>query len=49
MKAHPMLLFFGIIGAIALFGLKGIVLGPVVVAGLTATATLFRREFAKSA
>ena len=45
MKAHPMLLFFGILGAIMLFGLKGIVLGPVVVAGLTATTTLFRREF----
>jgi predicted PurR-regulated permease PerM len=48
MRAHPLLLFFGIIGAIALFGLKGIVLGPVVVAGLTATTTLFRREFAKN-
>jgi len=49
MKAHPMLLFFGILGAIAMFGFKGIVLGPVLVASLTATATLFRREFTKPA
>jgi len=47
MKAHAMLLFFGIIGAIMLFGFKGIVLGPVVVAALTATTTLFRREFTR--
>ncbi|MEM8883201.1 MAG: AI-2E family transporter [Planctomycetota bacterium] len=46
MKAHSMLLFFGILGAIMLFGFKGIVLGPVVVACVTATMTLFRREFA---
>jgi predicted PurR-regulated permease PerM len=48
MKAHPLLLFFGIIGSVMLFGFKGIVLGPVVVAGLTATTTLFRREFART-
>jgi len=48
MKAHSLLLFFGIIGSIMLFGFKGIVLGPIVVAALTATTTLFRREFTRA-
>ena len=47
MQAHSLLLFFGIIGSIMLFGFKGIVLGPIVVAALTATTTLFRREFTR--
>ncbi len=47
MKAHSLLLFFGVLGSMLLFGFKGIVLGPIVVAGLTATTTLFRREFAR--
>ena len=45
MEAHPLLLFFGILGGILLFGFAGIVLGPVVVAFLNAAARLFRREF----
>jgi len=48
MKAHSLLLFFGIIGSILLFGFKGIVLGPIVVACITATTTLFRREFKRT-
>jgi predicted PurR-regulated permease PerM len=46
MEAHPMLLFFGILGGILLFGFSGIILGPVVVAFLSVSARLFRREFA---
>lgn len=46
MEAHPLLLFFGTLGGIALFGFAGIVLGPVVVALLNVTVRLFRREFA---
>ena len=49
MEAHPLLLFFGTLGGIALFGFAGIVLGPVVVALLNVTVRLFRREFARSA
>jgi len=49
MEAHPLLLFFGTLGGIALFGFAGIVLGPVVVALLNVTVRLFRREFAVSA
>jgi predicted PurR-regulated permease PerM len=49
MEAHPLLLFFGTLGGIALFGFAGIVLGPVVVALLNVTVRLFRREFASSA
>ena len=49
MEAHPLLLFFGTLGGIALFGFAGIVLGPVVVALLNVTVRLFRREFAGSA
>jgi len=45
MEAHPLLLFFGILGGIMLFGFAGVVLGPVVVAFLNAAARLFRREF----
>jgi predicted PurR-regulated permease PerM len=47
MEAHSLMLFFGILGGIGLFGFSGIVLGPVVVAFLNATTRLFRREFAK--
>jgi predicted PurR-regulated permease PerM len=45
MEAHPLPLFFGILGGIALFGFAGIVLGPVFVAFLNAATRLFRREF----
>ncbi len=45
MEAHPLLLFFGTLGGIAMFGFAGIILGPVVVAFLIVTTRLFRREF----
>jgi predicted PurR-regulated permease PerM len=45
MEANPLLLFFGVLGGIAAFGFVGLVLGPVVVAFLTVTTRLFRREF----
>jgi len=45
MEAHPLLLFFGTMGGIAMFGFAGIILGPVVVAFLIVSTRLFRREF----
>ncbi|MHC4547885.1 MAG: AI-2E family transporter [Planctomycetota bacterium] len=49
MEAHPLLLFFGTLGGLAMFGFAGIVLGPVVVALLTLTTRILRREFGKRA
>ena len=48
MEAHPLLLFFGILGGIAMFGFVGIILGPVVIASLNVTTKLLRREFAEA-
>jgi predicted PurR-regulated permease PerM len=45
MEANPLLLFFGTLGGITLFGFSGIILGPVSVALLNVTVRLFRREF----
>lgn len=45
MEAHPLLLFFGILGGIMLFGFAGVVLGPVLVACMNAATRIFRREF----
>ncbi|MGH7163304.1 MAG: AI-2E family transporter [Planctomycetota bacterium] len=49
MEAHPLQLFFGILGGIALFGFAGIILGPVCVAFLTVAMRIFRREFRAAA
>ena len=46
MEAHPLMLFFGVLGGIALFGFAGIVLGPITVAFVNVTARLLRRRFA---
>jgi predicted PurR-regulated permease PerM len=46
MEAHPLLLFLGVVGGIALFGFAGIVLGPITVAFLNVAARLLRRRFA---
>lgn len=46
MEAHPLMLFLGVLGGIALFGFAGIVLGPIVVAFLNVAARLLRRRFA---
>jgi predicted PurR-regulated permease PerM len=48
MEAHPLLLFFGILGGIVMFGFSGIILGPVAVAFLNVTARLLRREFGQA-
>ncbi len=49
MEAHPLMLFFGVLGGIVLFGFAGIVLGPIVVAFLNVAARLLRRRFAAPA
>jgi predicted PurR-regulated permease PerM len=46
MEAHPLMLFFGVLGGIALFGFSGIVLGPIAVAFVNVTTRLLRRRFA---
>jgi predicted PurR-regulated permease PerM len=46
MEAHPLMLFLGVLGGLALFGFAGIVLGPIVVAFLNVAARLLRRRFA---
>lgn len=48
MEAHPLMLFFGVLGGIALFGFAGIVLGPIAVAFLNVATRLLRRRFAVS-
>jgi predicted PurR-regulated permease PerM len=48
MEAHPLMLFFGVLGGIALFGFAGIVLGPIAVAFVNVTARLLRRRFASA-
>ncbi len=48
MEAHPLMLFLGVLGGIALFGFAGIVLGPITVAFLNVAARLLRRRFAAS-
>jgi predicted PurR-regulated permease PerM len=45
MEAHPLMLFLGVLGGIALFGFAGIVLGPIVVAFLNVATRLLRRRF----
>ncbi len=46
MEAHPLMLFLGVLGGIALFGFSGIVLGPITIACLTVAVRLLRRRFA---
>jgi len=45
MEAHPLMLLFGVLGGLSLFGFAGIVLGPIVVAFLNASARVLRRRF----
>lgn len=49
MEAHPLMLFLGVLGGLALFGFAGIVLGPIIVAFLNVAARLLRRRFAAPA
>lgn len=41
---HPLLLFFTILGGIALFGLLGMVIGPMVAAGITILLKVFEKR-----
>ncbi len=43
-NVHPMLLFFGILSGIGLFGMSGIVFGPLLIALLVTAAELYREH-----
>ena len=43
-SVHPMLLFFGILSGIGLFGMSGIVFGPLLIALLVTTAQIYREH-----
>ena len=43
---HPLLLLFAVLGGIGLFGLSGIVFGPLLIAFLTTLAYLYREHVA---
>lgn len=43
---HPMLLFFAIISGLGLFGISGIVFGPLLLALLTTMVRIYRRHYA---
>ncbi len=43
---HPMLLFFAILSGVGLFGMSGIVFGPLLLALLTTMGRIYRRHFA---
>ncbi len=49
LRAHPLLLFLGIFGALPLFGPSGILLGPLFVSLFTAVGRIYAREFAPAA
>lgn len=49
MRLHLLLVFFSIIGGVRVFGLLGIVLGPLLVALFHTFLTLYRQEFAQGA
>jgi len=49
LRAHPLLLFLGIFGALPLFGPSGILLGPLFVSLFTAVGRIYAREFAPEA
>ncbi len=44
---HPMLLFLSIFGGLAVFGPVGILLGPMLIALLTATVNIYAEDFAQ--
>jgi len=46
---HPMLLFFAILSGIGLFGVSGIVFGPLLLAFLTTLVRLYRSHFSAHA
>jgi predicted PurR-regulated permease PerM len=44
-QMHPLLIFFATLGGIALFGLSGFVMGPIIVALFVALSEIYRIEF----
>lgn len=44
-QMHPLLIFFATIGGIALFGLPGFVIGPIIISLFVALAEIYRTEF----
>ncbi len=47
-QIHPMLLFFAIVSGIGIFGISGIVFGPLLIALLTTMVRIYRRHGASS-
>lgn len=43
-RVHPMLLFFAILSGIGLFGMSGVVFGPLLIAFLTTVVEIYRRH-----
>jgi predicted PurR-regulated permease PerM len=44
-QMHPLLIFFATLGGIALFGLPGFVIGPIIISLFVALAEIYRSEF----
>ena len=44
-QMHPLLIFFATLGGIALFGLPGFVIGPIIISLFVALAEIYRTEF----
>jgi predicted PurR-regulated permease PerM len=44
-QIHPMMLFFAILSGIGLFGISGLVFGPLLIALLTTLVRIYRRHF----
>jgi predicted PurR-regulated permease PerM len=44
-KMHPLLVFFAIIGGLKLFGIIGIIYGPLVVTGFLTLAEIYRSSY----
>jgi predicted PurR-regulated permease PerM len=49
LKLPILLLFFGILGGLAVFGALGLILGPVLLALLAALLDLYREEYGSDA
>jgi predicted PurR-regulated permease PerM len=47
MELHGGLVFFALLGGVAVFGAIGIVVGPLILTFLVAALKLYRREFAR--
>ena len=44
-KIHPLLVFFSIIGGLNLFGILGIIYGPLIVTGFLTLADIYRANY----